>query len=338
VISTRGDARILAGGDGGGRRSARRVGDGDQAKQPQPLLQPAVAGPGIWSGGRGIGPVGGGHGKHPETAAGEFLRVGPGSTGGAGISQQWRCQHGFWCPLTDHPHPAVRVAVHRGHLLPGAVERQFTHPRPSLLELLRCQPELGRRRQQGGLGGIAHGRPSMPVLGRAQRGVVAQRGGGQQLGHVRRCCGLQYLAAAAYLPSGSYPVPLMSASPWVVHSRRATMVPPVNVPVLSVPITVTDPSVSTAGSRRMIACRAVIRRAPKARAKVTTAGSDSGTAATTRLIAVITISSAGWPRASPTVITIAHKTTATTASARPTPAIRRCNGVSPAGGAISAAI
>ena len=53
--------------------------------------------------------------------------------------------------------------------------------------------------------------------------------------------------------------------------------------------TVTEPSVSTACSRRGIACAAAIRRAPSASASVTTAGSDSGTAATTRLTAVITI-------------------------------------------------
>ncbi len=70
------------------------------------------------------------------------------------------------------------------------------------------------------------------------------------------------------------------------------MFPSVNVPVLSVPRTVTEPSVSTAGSRRTSALRAAIRRAPSARESVTTAGRDSGTAATTRLIAVTTMSSA----------------------------------------------
>ena len=115
------------------------------------------------------------------------------------------------------------------------------------------------------------------------------------------------------------------------------MAPSVRVPVLSVPRTVTEPSVSTAGSRRMSACRAVIRRAPRARARVTTAGSDSGTAATTRLIAVMTISSVPWPRASPIAMTIAHKATAATASARPTPIIRCCSGVSADLAVISAA-
>jgi hypothetical protein len=115
------------------------------------------------------------------------------------------------------------------------------------------------------------------------------------------------------------------------------MFPSVRVPVLSVPRTVTDPSVSTAGSRLISALRADIRRAPSASASVSTAGSDSGTAATTRLIAVITISSTPWPRASPTASTMAHSATATTASTRPTPASRRCSGVSPGWAPSSAA-
>ena len=116
------------------------------------------------------------------------------------------------------------------------------------------------------------------------------------------------------------------------------MLPSVSVPVLSVPRTVTEPSVSTAGSRLISACRADIRRAPSASARVTTAGRDSGTAATTRLIAVITISSAPWPRASPIASTIAHSATAATASTRPMPASRRCSGVRPWRSPISAAI
>ncbi len=49
-------------------------------------------------------------------------------------------------------------------------------------------------------------------------------------------------------PLGSYPVPDTVASPAGVHSRSAAIRPSVNVPVLSVAITVTEPSVSTAGS------------------------------------------------------------------------------------------
>src|SRR5699024_6624070 len=56
--------------------------------------------------------------------------------------------------------------------------------------------------------------------------------------------------------------------------------------------------------------------------------SDSGTAATTRLIAAITINSTGWPRHSPSTRTTAHSTTATPARTRPTPTRRCCSGVS----------
>jgi hypothetical protein len=58
------------------------------------------------------------------------------------------------------------------------------------------------------------------------------------------------------------------------------MRPVVSVPVLSVTITVTLPSVSTEGRWRTRTCRAAMRCTPTARAMVTTAGSPSGTAAT----------------------------------------------------------
>ena len=60
----------------------------------------------------------------------------------------------------------------------------------------------------------------------------------------------------------------------------------VRVPVLSEQITVTDPRVSTAGSFRIRALRLSMRRAPRARVMVTTAGSPSGTTATAMLTAV----------------------------------------------------
>ncbi len=91
----------------------------------------------------------------------------------------------------------------------------------------------------------------------------------------------------------------------------------VSVPVLSEQTTVTDPSVSTAGSLRTRAFRRAIRRAPRARATVTTAGSPSGIAATARLTATRNIVSADSPRATPAAKTIAHTTSARTASDLP---------------------
>ncbi len=66
----------------------------------------------------------------------------------------------------------------------------------------------------------------------------------------------------------------------------------VSVPVLSVAMTVTEPSASTADSRRTTArCRA-IRSTPSASATVSTAGSPSGTAATASATAKMIISGA----------------------------------------------
>jgi hypothetical protein len=60
----------------------------------------------------------------------------------------------------------------------------------------------------------------------------------------------------------------------------------VSVPVLSEPIRVVLPSVSTAGRRRTIALRCAMRRTPSASATVKTTGSPSGTAATARAAAI----------------------------------------------------
>lgn len=103
--------------------------------------------------------------------------------------------------------------------------------------------------------------------------------------------------------------------------------PSVSVPVLSEAMTVTEPSVSTACSRRGMARAPAIRRAPRARARVTTAGSDSGTAATTRLTAVTAMSATGRPPTTPMTKTSPESTTAAKPSTRPSAERRRCNGV-----------
>ena len=69
-------------------------------------------------------------------------------------------------------------------------------------------------------------------------------------------------------------------SPPAAQTRTTVMSPEVSVRVLSVQMTVVDPSDSTAGSRRTSACRAAMRRTPTASAIVATAGRASGTAAT----------------------------------------------------------
>ena len=82
----------------------------------------------------------------------------------------------------------------------------------------------------------------------------------------------------------------------------------VSVPVLSVQMKLTEPSVSTAGRRRTKAWRRAIVRAPKANITVTTAGNASGMAATARLKAVSSMSSIGSPRHTPNAKTTAQTT------------------------------
>ena len=101
----------------------------------------------------------------------------------------------------------------------------------------------------------------------------------------------------------------------------------VRVPVLSEQMTVTEPSVSTAGSLRIRACRFSIRCAPSASAMVTTAGRPSGTTATAMLMAVMNISSQSSPSATPTTKMTTTSAAATIARLRPNWFRRRCSGV-----------
>ena len=101
----------------------------------------------------------------------------------------------------------------------------------------------------------------------------------------------------------------------------------VSVPVLSEQIQVTDPRVSTAGSRRTSALWWAMRRAPRARVTATTAGRASGTAATARLIAVRNISPGSSPRSRPVTNTMAQMPTTARAIRPPKLDSRRCRGV-----------
>ena len=101
----------------------------------------------------------------------------------------------------------------------------------------------------------------------------------------------------------------------------------VSVPVLSEQMTVTEPSVSTAGSLRMSTLRFSIRWAPRASAIVTTAGRPSGTAATAMLTAVRNIVVRSSPRIRPTAKMTATSTSAIAASAWPSRSRRFCRGV-----------
>ena len=92
-------------------------------------------------------------------------------------------------------------------------------------------------------------------------------------------------------------------------------------------MTLTEPSVSTAGRRRTRAWRCAMRRAPRASEMVTTAGRPSGMAATARLTAMRNISSGSSPRSRPVTKTRAQMAMAATASQRPSSPRRRCSGV-----------
>ena len=80
-----------------------------------------------------------------------------------------------------------------------------------------------------------------------------------------------------------------------VQTRRTRILFCVRVPVLSEQITFAEPSVSTAGNRRIIAFFCAIFCTPNAKVKVTITVKVSGTAATANEIAVMNISSIGSP-------------------------------------------
>ncbi len=83
---------------------------------------------------------------------------------------------------------------------------------------------------------------------------------------------------------GAYPAPATANVRPLVRTVRAVISFFVSVPVLSEQIVVTEPSVSTAGSLRVIARRRAICCTPSASVIVTSAGRPSGTAATAKPI------------------------------------------------------
>ena len=100
-------------------------------------------------------------------------------------------------------------------------------------------------------------------------------------------------------PSGPYPTPLTRRSRPPARTRCTVISFWVSVPVLSVQMTMVEPSVSTAGSLRMMARRFAMRLTPMASVMVTAAGSPSGMAATASAIEALNISTRPCPRTSP---------------------------------------
>ena len=133
-------------------------------------------------------------------------------------------------------------------------------------------------------------------------------------------------SSSARVPGGT--APSITSSPSAgVHDRSATMAPRVSVPVLSVASSVTEPSVSTAGNERTTAPRRLIRDAPPASASVTTAGSESGTAATARATAATAVISHGSPRSRPETRKTRQASTTPIEICPPSRSSRRCSGV-----------
>jgi hypothetical protein len=82
-------------------------------------------------------------------------------------------------------------------------------------------------------------------------------------------------------PCGSYPAPVTSKErPSASSTARTVSSLQVSVPVLSLATSVQLPRLSTAGSRRTMAPRFAMRRAPMASATVSATGSPSGMAET----------------------------------------------------------
>ncbi len=128
-------------------------------------------------------------------------------------------------------------------------------------------------------------------------------------------------------PAGSYPTPLTRDSTPPAAIRCTVISFWVSVPVLSVQMTMVLPSVSTAGSLRMIARRFAMRFTPMARVTVTTAGRPSGIAATASAMAALNMSLAASPRSTPMTSVSAASATITTSRTLENSSILRVSGV-----------
>ena len=120
-------------------------------------------------------------------------------------------------------------------------------------------------------------------------------------------------------------------SPTAVTTVRTVISLVVRVPVLSEQIRVTEPSVSTAGSLRMIAFRRAICWTPSAKVMVTNAGKPSGIAATAKPMEAEINSLAGiWCNSFPIATITTAMAAITSDSFFPKPAICLVSGVSKA--------
>jgi hypothetical protein len=162
-----------------------------------------------------------------------------------------------------------------GHVAVFRLERNGPGARALTRQLLRVDAGLHRQGQQSAFGRVA-GQLPQPVL-KVQAGVVAQGGGlGQRQQHRRLAEQLGWLQVVAVAPQralGRVARPLHIHQPPASTTCCTVISLRVRVPVLSEQITVTEPSVSTAGRRRITAWRAAMRCTPMARVMDMMAGS-----------------------------------------------------------------
>jgi hypothetical protein len=175
----RGDAGLLAGGDGGGGCRPRRVEDGDQAQQRQARLELV----GVGRQGRTVCRR---QGQDTVPVRGQPIGASDGGGDRLGlIAQQGPVQQHLGGPLAHDPEPPAREPVCRGHALAPAIERELGDPWHGPLEGHAVQAELGPGHQQRCLGRVAEGPPLGVVLvGWTQGRVVAEHRGAQQLGQL----------------------------------------------------------------------------------------------------------------------------------------------------------
>jgi hypothetical protein len=164
-----------------------------------------------------------------------------------------------------------------GHQLGVGVEGQLGLARGRGGAARQVDAGLGRQHQQRTLGRVAQHRPAGAfVLGRQQLRVVAQRAACSRACSAGRRRGSAWPAfgeAALRRVADAATVIVRGARPPGSHSATAVISLRVSVPVLSLQMTVVEPSVSTADSRRMIAPRAAMRCMPTASAIVIATGS-----------------------------------------------------------------
>ena len=283
----RGDAGRHALGDRGGGLLPRRVDEPHQPQQHQVRLDivHGVAGRQALPASRRPSPGPAGLRQPCAPACASTAGTSMGASSPRAGDARAPDHHGLRRPFRER-HVAAGVAVHRRHPLAVRVERQLHDARHGGRDRGLGESRVARRDVQGGFRGVAL-RLAIGALG----SVVAER----HRAHEPR----PRLGFRDADPPHRAPGP-------PDHSRSTRIRFCVSVPVLSEQMTVTDPSASTAGSRRTRALRRAIFPAPIASATVTTAGSASGMAATARLTAVRNMSTTGSPRSSPATKTMAQ--------------------------------